>query len=286
MTSFVNNNAKRQKTSDQIVESAKDALNKILELIESSKEVTNQSLNHNISGHIDSVDSVDPKCVKSSNDGKLLDRIPDILTVTSIPISFDRMNAEKIFKKRLNHIKVILYGDVSEHISLSTSSSIGSDIDETKIFEVSQAIQNQGIMLDLLSSINVLPFEARKDVALIFNNLVRKDISGFVEYCYVHREFIVTTILAGYKSSDAALSCGSMAREIIRYESLHKYILFKEIDTDEITLPANDTSAVEKESKQNLALIWDFFDAYIHLPNFEVASDAFNTLKELLVSTR
>lgn len=28
--------------------------------------------------------------------------------------------------------------------------------------------------------------------------------------------------------------------------------------------------------------LWKFFDVYVHLPNFEVGSDAFATFKELL----
>lgn len=32
--------------------------------------------------------------------------------------------------------------------------------------------------------------------------------------------------------------------------------------------------------------IWKFFDIYIHLPNFDVASDSFNTLRELLITSK
>jgi calcium binding protein 39 len=32
--------------------------------------------------------------------------------------------------------------------------------------------------------------------------------------------------------------------------------------------------------------IWNFFDVYIHLPNFDVASDSFNTLRELLITSK
>ena len=32
--------------------------------------------------------------------------------------------------------------------------------------------------------------------------------------------------------------------------------------------------------------LWSFFDSYVHQPNFDVASDAFNTLRDLLVSAR
>jgi calcium binding protein 39 len=32
--------------------------------------------------------------------------------------------------------------------------------------------------------------------------------------------------------------------------------------------------------------LWLFFDTFVHLPNFDVASDAFNTLRDILVSSR
>lgn len=32
--------------------------------------------------------------------------------------------------------------------------------------------------------------------------------------------------------------------------------------------------------------IWPFFDTYVHLPNFDVASDSFATLKDILTRHR
>ena len=33
-------------------------------------------------------------------------------------------------------------------------------------------------------------------------------------------------------------------------------------------------------------LLWQFFDTYVHLPNFDIASDAFNTMKDLLTTPK
>eukprot|EP00953_Heterococcus_sp_UTEX-ZZ885_P015498 8725-Heterococcus_DN1.PRE.5 len=64
-----------------------------------------------------------------------------------------------------------------------------------------------------------------------------------------------------YDNADIALLCGSMLRECVRYESLARATL-------------------------NDAALWKFFDVYVHLPNFDVASDAFATLRDLLTRNK
>ncbi|KAL0586968.1 hypothetical protein ABG067_003308 [Albugo candida] len=63
-------------------------------------------------------------------------------------------------------------------------------------------------------------------------------------------------LVMGYENPDIALNCGSMMRESVRHETLARNILYSED-------------------------LWKFFDYYVHYPNFEVASDAFATLKDL-----
>lgn len=109
----------------------------------------------------------------------------------------------------------------------------------------------------LVDKIEWIAFEARKDTALIFCNLMRKNVHNFVTYVQSN-EIIMVKLVEGYTNPAAALSCGSMLRECIRYEPLAKFVL---------------------ESKY----IWLFFDTYVHFTDFEIASDAFNTLKELLM---
>ncbi len=102
--------------------------------------------------------------------------------------------------------------------------------------------------------------QARKDTSQIFNNLIHKNIHNFTDY--IHQNFyMVSTLVEGYSVPEIALLCGTMIRECIRYEELTKCII---------------------ESDQ----FWLFFDNFVHLPNFDVASDAFNTLRELLVKNK
>mmetsp|Transcript_9706 Transcript_9706/g.14630 ORF Transcript_9706/g.14630 Transcript_9706/m.14630 type:complete len:419 (+) Transcript_9706:219-1475(+) len=151
--------------------------------------------------------------------------------------------------KRLSQIKVILYGDGDK-----------AEVDEEKAIEVSKRIQEEGLMLQLIDKMDVIPFEARKDTAQIFNNLMHKNIDGFVSYVNEHFACVLK-IAEGYANPDIALNSGSMLRECIRYEQLTRMFLHSE-------------------------QLWLFFDSFVHLPNFDVASDAFNTLRDILASPR
>lgn len=115
-------------------------------------------------------------------------------------------------------------------------------------------------MSKLIGHIEYLPFEAKKDAAHIFNNLIRKNLSGFAQYVLENFD-IVRRLIEGYSIPDAALNCGSMLRECIRHDELAKAVL---------------------ESEK----LWEFFDSYAHLRNFEVASDSFNTLRDLLTTPK
>jgi len=161
----------------------------------------------------------------------------------------EKATAMENLNKYLVEIKNVLYGNIDN-----------MELDDEKVQEASKYIQSEGLIKLLISNIDSVSFEARKDTALIYNNLVRKNINNFAQYLTENID-ILQTLLLGYLSSDSALSCGSMLRESIRHENLARYILFSES-------------------------LWAFFDTYVHLPNFEVASDAFNTLRDLLTLPR
>ena len=162
----------------------------------------------------------------------------------------EKSAASAQLEKYLNDVKVILYGDISDH----------SDFDEEKAKEISRCFQQEGFMTQLILNLAIVSFETRKDVALIFNNMMRKNINDFS--AYIGENLQLVEILAnGYLDPESALSCGSMLRECIRYEQLASFIL-------------------------SSGVVWLFFDSFVHVPSFEVASDAFNTLKELLTTPK
>lgn len=134
------------------------------------------------------------------------------------------------------------------------------EVDDDRAKDLSKAIQAEGLLIITLEHLEEIPFEAKKDSALIFNNLIRKNIYNFAQYIEVNPR-IITLLCEGYSKSESALNCGSILRECIRHDNLAKILL----DSDSL---------------------WKFFDTYVHLPNFDVASDAFSTLHDVLITEK
>nr|CCA14237.1 calciumbinding protein putative [Albugo laibachii Nc14] len=152
---------------------------------------------------------------------------------------------DEAITKRLCQIKMLLYGDEN------------SDAKPEKCASLSVLLINQNLIPQIITKLHTIPFEARKHFAQIYNNLIRRDLAGFV--MYVERDpFILHALMLGYENPDIALNCGSMMRESVRHEKLARNILYSDD-------------------------LWKFFDYYVHYPNFEVASDAFATLKDLFI---
>jgi len=98
----------------------------------------------------------------------------------------------------------------------------------------------------------------KKDVAAIFNNLLRKSSGNrfpTVEYL-VKNTNILHSLLQGYENPEIAPHCGSILRECARHEALAKLIL----------------------TSPNFNSLYVFIEDV----NFDVASDAFSTFKELI----
>ena len=187
---------------------------------------------------------------KKTPDQLVASSIKALTTVLDVTAKAEtKATAMENLNKYLLGIKNILYGtsDVAE-------------VDEEKTLEASKYIQQEKLIVLLINNLDSISFEARKDTALIFNNLTRKNINNFVDYLKEHMT-IIDKLIQGYVSTESALNCGAMLRETIRYDNLSRYILYSD-------------------------LLWEFFDIYVHLPNFEIASDAFGTLKDLLTTPK
>ncbi|KAK9086648.1 hypothetical protein Syun_029042 [Stephania yunnanensis] len=104
----------------------------------------------------------------------------------------------------------------------------------------------------------ILGWEARKDLVYCWCILLKQTVGSrycCVEYIENHLELLDFLVVC-YDNKDIALNCGSMLRESIKFPTLAKYIL---------------------ESPS-----FELFFKYVELPNFDVASDAFSTFKDLL----
>jgi calcium binding protein 39 len=101
-------------------------------------------------------------------------------------------------------------------------------------------------------------FEARKDFVTVFNNVLRKEKNGkniTVDYIVAHAA-ILDALVDGLDDQDIAFPCGAILRECLRYEEVGKIILLG-------------------------PRFYEFFQ-FVQCPQFDVASDAFLTLKEVL----
>lgn len=152
--------------------------------------------------------------------------------------------------------------DVSKNLILMKNMLYGTNDQEPQtdiaVAQLAQELYNSNLLLLLINNLSRIEFEGKKDVAQIFNNILRRQIgtrSPTVEYICTKPE-ILFTLMSGYEKHDIALNCGSMLRECARYEALAKIML-------------------------NSQEYYNFFK-YVEVSTFDIASDAFSTFKELL----
>lgn len=166
----------------------------------------------------------------------------------------DRPNTET-FAERLSKLKSAVF----EHEAPNVQAAATSELLITK---------HRAFFMKLLVNMKQILFEGRKDVAALFNFLLSNDecsgdaTQSFAFYVNEHFDEMFKVffdyIRSGEMIPDIALLCGSMIRSIIRHKILYERVL----------------------SCPDLC-IYPYLDEFVHLPNFDIASDAFNTLQEI-----
>ncbi|XP_001949162.2 protein Mo25 [Acyrthosiphon pisum] len=155
--------------------------------------------------------------------------------------------AQEDVSKNLLVIKNLLYGTADTE-----------PLSDIVVAQLAQEMYNNNLLLMLVQNLTKIDFEGKKDVAQVFNNVLRRQLgsrSPTVEHICAKSE-ILFTLIAGYEHQEIALNCGTMLRECARYEALAKIMLY---------------------SKE----FFNFF-RYVEVSTFDIASDAFSTFKELL----
>lgn len=143
-------------------------------------------------------------------------------------------------------LKQILYGDGE------------NEPKKNEIMEVAKEAYSSHLLLFMTQNLEYMEFEARRDAMQVFINLVKLQMNGrytTVDYICSNPQ-ILYILLTGYEKDTSILS-GAMLRSCLAHEVLARKLLSSEAD---------------------------FFKlfTYVDLPNFEVASDAMLTLRELL----
>mmetsp|Transcript_13958 Transcript_13958/g.39684 ORF Transcript_13958/g.39684 Transcript_13958/m.39684 type:complete len:336 (+) Transcript_13958:84-1091(+) len=189
---------------------------------------------------------------KSKNPSELVKQTRDALSQMekSKGNSKSMEKASESVSQNLVQMKSILIGDVGNEPNAELTESLTKEMYSTDCVAL------------LIHHLADLEFEAKKDVVAIFSNILRRQ-SGVryptVDYICKNTQ-VLDELIVGYEDGDIALNCGSMLRECIRHDSLAKIILYSES-------------------------FYKFFK-YVEISNFDVASDAFATFKELLTARK
>ncbi|OVA09264.1 Mo25-like [Macleaya cordata] len=148
--------------------------------------------------------------------------------------------------KLIRELKCILYGN-SESEPVSEACA-----------QLTQEFFKANTLRLLIICLPKLNLEARKDATQVVANLQRQQVHSRLiasDYLEANKD-LMDILISGYEDTDLALHYGAMLRECIRHQTIARYVL-------------------ESEHMKK------FFD-FIQLPNFDIASDASATFKELL----
>jgi calcium binding protein 39 len=181
---------------------------------------------------------------------------------------------------RLSRLRFLLF-DERRATSQQPQHLIESQKVTPSIVEATVAVvtgnQRQHIVPALLENMGILPFESRKHVAAIFNYLLICGLEGidallyntamkqFVSYVEANYEQTMTYIVQGHDLSrrgitpDIALHFGSMYRSCTRHPVLYQQLVGTRDRAERFVYP--------------------FLDEYVHMANFEISSDAMESLR-------
>lgn len=149
----------------------------------------------------------------------------------------------------LSHMKTILYGEPE------------TPPNKEDALELAREVLKTDLLILLITHLPLFEFESRKDISQVFSNLLRKHSDGeLITVVWVSSNpELLETLLRGYETPKVALNYGIMLRESIRHERLAEMLLPSSAD----------------------APFYKLFE-YVESPFFDVASDAFASLKDLL----
>lgn len=144
----------------------------------------------------------------------------------------------------------------------------------------------EDLLFELAHSIRGLPFEARKDTQTIFSYVLRfrypdsplGEIPPAVAHIVDERPEILVQLIRGYENSSSAGACGSILRELLRYQPVTACILYNDTVGDEPAPPFADVQPMIGTKQSGDGIFWNLFE-YIKMGSFEVSADAFTTLR-------
>jgi calcium binding protein 39 len=206
--------------------------------------------------------------------------------------SNDEPTPSQFLAARLSRLRFLLY-DERRMTSQQESRSSRTPSVATTTQQGLTSPELHELMPRLLENLAALPFESRKHVAAIFNYLLVCGLDGadshmyessmklFCDYVEQHYDRLMTVIVRGHDitaknpgevsaststAPDVGLHFGSMYRACLRHASLYRLLV--------------GTSGNAE------AYVYPFLDLYVHVPNFEMSSDAMESLKAVMSANK
>ncbi|KAI7742553.1 hypothetical protein M8C21_033150 [Ambrosia artemisiifolia] len=173
------------------------------------------------------------------------DSLMSLDTKTVVEVKLLEKALEEV-EKNFGAMKVMLLGD----------GEVEPNVDQ--ITQLAVEICKEDVIPLFFHKLSILGWEARKDLVQCWSILLKQKVGSThccVQYLENHLD-LLDFLVAGYDNKEIALNCGNMLRECIKFPILAKYML---------------------ESPS-----FELFFKYVELANFDVASDAFSTFKEVL----
>ncbi|XP_073397022.1 uncharacterized protein [Physcomitrium patens] len=189
------------------------------------------------------------KQLKPKTPAELVRQVKESLSSLDTKTMGDTRLLEKSMEevdKNLKAMKDLLLGDSDTEPNAEVVAEVIQEICKIDVLEL------------IVQKIPTMDWEARKDCVHIWGAVLRQKVGATqcgLEYLESHTELLDYLVLC-YENKEVALNCGTMLRECARYVTLAKYML---------------------ES-----VSFEMFFKFVETPNFDVASDAFATFKELL----
>ena len=150
-----------------------------------------------------------------------------------------------------------------------------------------QTILHESLLPQLVASIHLLPFEARKDTQTIISNVFRfrspgsgsSEPDALAQVLRTQPDIIVS-LCNGYDRRESAGACGGILKEALKHDAVAAVILYDEPLPDGRTIDIYNDVDVSKKSSGN-GVFWKFFN-WIDKSSFEVSADSFDCFRLIL----
>lgn len=152
-----------------------------------------------------------------------------------------------------------------------------------QVHQLVNSIIDEDLLYSLARSIQLLPFESRKDVQSIFSHVIRYKPSTSsspyppaVSYMINAKPEVLIELCKGYEQRESAMPCGVILREALRHEDVAVTILYDQPNKDGRMINIEDIDLNAQQSGEGV--FWRFFD-WVDRGAFEISTDAFTTFR-------